>query len=135
MGIKDIKGGLTMRTITTDNALKPAGHYSQAIEHNGTLYISGQLPVDPDTGEKVYGPVSDQAMRVLKNIDLILNAAGSSKNQVLKMTLYIPDISLWDEVNEVYSDFFGDHKPARVVVPTRGLHFGVSIEIDAIAYV
>ncbi len=124
-----------MRVITTDNALKPAGHYSQAIEHEGIIYVSGQLAIDPKTGEKVHGSVSEQTQIVLQNIELILKEAGSSKEKVLKMTIYIPDVKGWDEVNEVYSSFFSDHKPARVIVPTRELHFGLLVEIDAIAYV
>lgn len=124
-----------MKTITTNNALKPAGHYSQAVEHNGTIYVSGQLAVDPETGAKVHGSAAAQTQIVLENIELILKEAGSSKDKILKMTVYIPDVKLWDEVNEVYSNFFGDHKPARVIVPTRELHFGLLVEIDAIAYV
>lgn len=124
-----------MKTITTDNALKPAGHYSQAIEHDGIIYISGQLAVDPESGQKVYGTIAEQTQIVLNNIDLILKEAGSAKNKVLKVTIYIPDVSLWDQVNAVYADFFEAHKPARVIVPTRDLHFGLSVEIDAIAYV
>jgi len=124
-----------MRIITTDNALKPAGHYSQAMEHEGTIYVSGQLAVDPETGEKVHGSIGEQTQTVLQNIELILKEAGSSKDKVLKMTIYIPDVKLWDEVNKVYSKFFGDHKPARVIVPTRELHFGLLVEIDAIAYI
>lgn len=123
-----------MKVITTENALKPAGHYSQAIEHNGTVYVSGQLAVDPETGEKVYGSIEEQTQIVLENIACILEAAGSSKDQILKMTIYIPDVSLWDAVNKVYSEFFA-HKPARVIVPTRDLHFGLSIEMDATAYI
>lgn len=124
-----------MKTITTDNALKPAGHYAQAVVHNDTVYVSGQLAVDPNTGEKVFGTVGEQLEVVLNNIKLILTEAGSDTNKILKMTVYIPDVSLWDEVNVVYSKFFGDHKPARVIVPCRPLHFGLSIEVDCIAYI
>jgi len=124
-----------MEYITTNNALKPAGHYSQAVVHNGTVYVSGQLAVHPETGENVFGTVAEQTELILNNIALILKEAGSSKDKVLKMTVYIPDVKLWDDVNDVYSDFFGEHKPARVIVPTRELHFGLSVEIDAIAYV
>ncbi|MHB1393666.1 MAG: RidA family protein [Clostridia bacterium] len=124
-----------MEFVTTKNALKPAGHYSQAIINNGVMYISGQLSVNPDTGEKKFGTIEEETSRVLENIELILKEAGSSKNNVLKTTIYIPDISLWDKVNKVYSEFFGDHKPARSVVPTKELHFGFKIEIDAIAAV
>lgn len=99
------------------------------------MFVSGQLPIDIDTGEKVIGDISTQASTVLKNLEEILTSVGSSKDQVLKVTVYIPDVKLWDEVNAIYSEFFGEHKPARVVVPTRELHYGFSVEIDAIAYI
>ncbi|MCT4620766.1 MAG: Rid family detoxifying hydrolase [Marinisporobacter sp.] len=124
-----------MKSISTNNALKPAGHYSQAIIHNDIVYISGQLAINPITGEKEYGSIKEQVKRVLNNINLILNEAGTSKDKVLKMTVYIPDVKLWDEVNDTYSEFFEEHKPARVIVPSRELHFGLSVEIDAIAYI
>ena len=124
-----------MKKIQTDKAPVPAGHYSQAIVHNGLVYISGQLPIDPLTGEKKTGPVEDQTGQVLKNLSAILEASGSSLARVLKVTIYISDISLWEKVNEVYSQFFGDHLPARAVVPTRDLHFGFKIELEAIAAV
>lgn len=122
-----------MKSISTNNALKPAGHYSQAIVHNNVIYVSGQLSINPITGEKEYGSINEQVERALSNIELILSEAGSSKNKILKMTIYIPDIKLWDKVNDTYSKFFGEHKPARVIVPSRELHFGLSVEIDAIA--
>ena len=124
-----------MKTIYTEGAPKPAGHYSQAVEHNGLLYISGQLAVNPETGEKEQLPIGQQVERILNNIEAILREGGSSKEKVLKVTVYIPDVKLWDEVNAVYSRFFGSHKPARAIVPCRELHFGLSVEIDAIAYV
>ncbi|QZY56164.1 RidA family protein [Crassaminicella profunda] len=124
-----------MKIISTNNALRPSGHYSQAIIHNDLVFISGQLSVDPDTGKKKFGNIEEETERVLKNMEMILKEANSDKNHVLKTTIYIPDISLWDKVNKVYSDFFGEHKPARAVVPTRELHFGFQVEIEAIAAV
>jgi len=122
-----------MREISTPNAPKPSGHYSQAIVHNNIVYVSGQLPIDPKTGEKRVGSIEEQTEQVLKNLSEILQAAGCNLNQVLKTTVYISDIQLWDRVNTVYSKFFGEHRPARAVVPTRNLHFGFQIEIEAIA--
>jgi len=122
-----------MREISTGNAPKAAGHYSQAIVHNNIVYVSGQLPIDPKTGEKHIGSIEEQTEQVLKNLSEILKAAGSNLNQVIKTTVYISDIELWDRVNTVYSRFFGEHRPARAVVPTRNLHFGFQIEIEAIA--
>jgi 2-iminobutanoate/2-iminopropanoate deaminase len=124
-----------MKGILTPDAPVPAGHYSQAIEHNGMVYVSGQLPIDPGTGEKRIGSIEEQTAQALKNVAEILKAANSDLNQVVKTTVYISDIDLWDRVNEVYSTTFGEHRPARAVVPTRNLHFGFQIEIEAIAAV
>ena len=122
-----------MEVISTPNAPKPAGHYSQAIVHNNLVYVSGQLPIDPESGEKRIGSIEEQTEQALKNLSEILLAAGSNLNQVLKTTVYISDIELWDRVNAVYARFFGEHRPARAVVPTRNLHFGFQIEIEAIS--
>jgi len=124
-----------MIEISTQNAPKPSGHYSQAIVHNDIVYISGQLPVEPRTGEKRIGSIEEQTEQALKNLSQILKAAGSNINQVIKTTVYISDIGLWERVNSVYSKFFGEHRPARAVVPTRDLHYGFQIEIEAIAVV
>ena len=108
------------------------GHYSQCILHNGILYLSGQLPIDPNT-KAIPDTIEEQADLALQNVEIILNAAGSSKKQVLQMRVYISDISLWGKVNERYSMFFEDHKPVRTIIPTRELHFGCLIEIEATA--
>lgn len=122
-----------MKKITTLKAPAPGGHYSQAIVHNGLVYVSGQLSIHPDTGEKVLGTIEQQTEQVLKNTAAVLEAAGSSLKQVIKTTVYISDIQLWDRVNQVYARYFGDHRPARTVVPTGPLHFGFQIEMEAIA--
>lgn len=124
-----------MQTINECKALKPAGHYSIATIHNDMVYISGQLPINSENGKKVFGSISQQVETVLNNIDLILKESGSSKDKVLKVSIYIPDVNLWNEVDKVYSSFFKNHKPARVIVPTGELHYGFLIEIDAIAYI
>ena len=124
-----------MKRVVTINAPQPAGHYSQAIVHNDVIYVSGQLPIVPETGEKILGSIEKQTAQVLKNLSAILKAANSDLKRVLKTTVYVSDISLWDKVNAVYSEFFGKHRPARAVVPTRELHFGFQIEIEAIAAV
>jgi 2-iminobutanoate/2-iminopropanoate deaminase len=122
-----------MKKIITLKAPTPGGHYSQAIVHNGLVYVSGQLPIHPDTGEKLLGAIEQQTEQVLKNTAAILEAAGSSLKQVIKTTVYISDIQLWDRVNQVYARYFGDYRPARAVVPTGPLHFGFQIEMEAIA--
>ena len=124
-----------MKEIISINAPSPAGHYSQAIEHMGLIYVSGQLPVNPESKEKHVGSIEEQTEQVLANLETILKNGKSDKDQVVKVTVYISDIALWDRVNSVYARFFGDHRPARVVVPTRELHFGFQIEVDAIAAV
>ncbi|MCK6472559.1 MAG: Rid family detoxifying hydrolase [Planctomycetes bacterium] len=122
-----------MRTVFTEHAPAPAGHYSQAVVHNGTVYVAGQLPIDPATGEKKLGPVEEQTEQVLANLAAILKAAGSSMDKVLKTTVYVSDIGDWPKVNAVYAKHFGTHKPARAVVPTRDLHYGFKIELEAVA--
>ena len=124
-----------MEIVHTDAAPSPAGHYSQATVHAGVVYVAGQLPVDPATGEKILGPVEDQVARTVANLAAILAAAGSGLEHVLRTTVYVSDIALWPRVNAAYAAAFGGHRPARAVVPTRELHHGFAVEIDAIAVV
>lgn len=124
-----------MKNVYTDKAPEPAGHYSQAVVKNGWVFVSGQLPVKAGTGEKIKGGIEEQAKQVLKNISEILKASGSGVENVVKTTVYITDINLWDSVNKVYGEFFKEHKPARVIVPTRELHYGFDIEMDVVAVV
>ncbi len=112
---------------------RPAGHYAPAVIHQGLVYVSGQLPIDPRTGVKETGPIEDQARQALSDLEMVLAAAGADPGQVLRVTVYLADISLWDRFNTVYAEFFGEHRPARTVVPTGPLHFGFLVEIDAIA--
>jgi 2-iminobutanoate/2-iminopropanoate deaminase len=119
--------------VFTSKSPRPAGHYSQAIVHGDVVYVSGQLPVDPSTGEKRIGSIEEQTEQALKNVEQILIAAGSDMDHVLKTTVYVSDIQLWDRVNQVYARIFGSHCPARAVVPTQALHFGFQIEIEAVA--
>jgi len=122
-----------MKEIRTPNAPQPAGHYAQAIAHQGVVYVSGQLPIDPRNTTKHIGSIEAQTEQALENLVAILEAAGSGKDHVLKVTVYISDMALWDRVNTVYARFFGNHRPARAIVPVRELHFGYQIEIDAVA--
>ncbi len=121
--------------IQTPDAPAPAGHYSQATVHNGIVYVSGQLSIDSRTGERLLGSIDAQTRQVLDNISAILKASGSDLSRVLKMTIYVSDIGLWDAVNSAYMEVMGDHRPARAVVPTSSLHYGFQIEIEAIAAV
>jgi 2-iminobutanoate/2-iminopropanoate deaminase len=122
-----------MEYIFTKKAAKPLGHYSQAVSHDGIIYVSGQLPVLPN-GEFETGNVKKQTRLALEGLLAILKEAHSDKSKVLKTTIYITDISIWSDVNEEYADFFGSHKPARSAVPVKALPKGVSIEIEAIAF-
>lgn len=124
---------MDIELIHTSNAPSPAGHYSQAVVYNGLVYVAGQLSIDPQTGEKKLGSIEEQTEQTLNNVGEILRAAGSDLSRVLKMTVYISDINLWGAVNEVYARIMGAHRPARAVIPTRELHHGFLIEIDAIA--
>lgn len=113
---------------------KPAkGHYSPGVISNNTLYISGQLPIDAETGEMVSGGVKEHARAALANMERVLQAAGARRNSVVLCRVYIPNVALWEEVNEAYAEFFGEHKPARVVVPSRELHHKALVEIEAVA--
>jgi len=124
-----------MDFISTDKAPSPAGHYSQGVVHGGLVFVSGQLAVDPATGELRLGSVEEQTEQALKNVAAIVEAAGGRRDTVLKATVYVSDVELWPRVNEVYARFFGSHRPARAVVPTRDLHFGFQVEIEAVAAV
>lgn len=124
-----------MESIFEVGNLKSNGHYALATVHQGTVYVSGQFAIDPITGQKKFGTIEEETLQALTNIEMILETVGSKKDQILRMTLYIPNVELWDKVNAVYKDFFGEHKPARTVVPTNDLHYGFKIEIEAIAYI
>ncbi|MBT8219186.1 MAG: Rid family detoxifying hydrolase [Bacteroidia bacterium] len=124
-----------MKKIFTSNAPAPAGHYSQAIVSNGLVFISGQLAITSDGQKMVDSPVEDQTRLIFNNIEAILGASGSALEQIVQVTIYISDGDNWGKVNETYIKIFGDHKPARAVVPTRDLHYGLAIEVQVIAEV
>lgn len=122
-----------MHPIATDTAPAPAGHYSQGMIHEGLVYVSGQLPIDPASGAPRIGSIEEQTQLAITNVAAVLEAAGSSLDRIIKTTVYVSDIDLWGRVNTVYAECFGEHRPARAVVPTRDLHFGCQVEIDAVA--
>jgi 2-iminobutanoate/2-iminopropanoate deaminase len=122
-----------MRSVETPHAPKPGGHYSQAIVHGDTVYVAGQLPIDPENPKAPPGDAAHQARQALMNIARILEAAGSGLDRVLQMTIYVSDVSHWGEVNRVYTEVMGEHRPARAVVPVGELHYGYLVEIQAIA--
>lgn len=121
------------KIISTPEAPAAAGPYSQAVEVNGTLYVSGQVAVNPATGKVVEGGIKEQTEQVLKNIGAILKAAGYSYSDVVKSTCLLSDISDFKPMNEVYAGFYSENPPARVAYAVRDLPLGVMVEIDAIA--
>jgi 2-iminobutanoate/2-iminopropanoate deaminase len=124
-----------MEKIQIEGAPTPAGHYSHGIVHNGFVFVSGQLPMNPVTGEVETGAIEAQTELALRNVEAVLRAAGTDLNHVVQMTIYISDIELWGKVNEVYARILGGHRPARAIVPVKDLHFDTKIEIQAIAVV
>lgn len=124
---------MDIKRIATKNAPTPAGHYSQATVYNGLVFVAGQLSIDPATGAHMTGAIEEQTEIALNNVLAILQAARSDWSRVLKMTVYVADINLWDAVNKVYGRILGEHRPARAVIPTGALHHGFLIEIDAVA--
>jgi 2-iminobutanoate/2-iminopropanoate deaminase len=124
-----------MHFILTDKAPTPAGHYSQAVVHNGFAFVAGQLPIVPGQTGHVVGSIGEQTEQTLRNIEAILEAAGSGLNRVVQMTIYVSDMTLWGDVNAVYTRVMGDHRPARAIVPVKDLHYGYQIEIQAVAAV
>jgi 2-iminobutanoate/2-iminopropanoate deaminase len=123
-----------IKFISTELAAKPLGHYSQATVHNGTIYVATQLGIVPGK-PIVVGSIQEQTEAALNNIREILKAAGSDLDKVLRVTVYVADIQFWDEVNAVYIQFFGKHKPARGVIPCKTLHKGFQVAFDVIAAV
>ena len=124
-----------MTFIETPNASMPGGHYSQAVVHNGLAYLSGILPITPAGVKLADASISEQTEQVVRNLDAILEAAGSNRRNVIKVTIFVSDISTWSEVNQVYARFFGDHRPARSVVPCSPIHYGFGIELEAVAHI
>jgi len=124
-----------MKKIQPPDQPTPKGHYSPGVEHNGLIYVSGQLPMDLVTREPFAGPIDEQTELALRNVEAVLHAAGSDLNHVLQFTIYVSDIELWGSVNQTYARIMGDHRPARAIVPVKDLHFNTKIEIQAIAAV
>jgi 2-iminobutanoate/2-iminopropanoate deaminase len=120
--------------IYTEKAPKPIGPYSQAVCVNGWLYVSGQIPIDPATGRLIEGSFKDQVRRALENAKAILEASGGSLESVVKVTVYLKDMSKFQEFNEVYSEYFKQAPPARSVVGVSSLPRNAELMIDLVAY-
>jgi 2-iminobutanoate/2-iminopropanoate deaminase len=121
------------KIIETKNAPAAVGAYSQAVEINGTLYISGQVPLDPASGQVVEGGIEFQTHRVMKNIEAILDAAGYSFKDVVKSTCLLSDINNFKKMNEVYASYYPQEPPARAAFAVKDLPLGVLVEIETIA--
>jgi 2-iminobutanoate/2-iminopropanoate deaminase len=121
--------------IQTDKAPAAIGPYSQAIKAGGFVFASGQIPIDPQTGEFVAGGITEQTERVLKNLAAVLEAAGSTLDQVVKTTVFLADMKEFAAMNEVYGRFFTGVSPARATVAAAGLPRDARVEIEAVALV
>jgi 2-iminobutanoate/2-iminopropanoate deaminase len=124
-----------MDVIATDTAPKAIGPYSQAIVANGLLFSSGQIPIDPATGNLVEGDFATHARRVFDNLRAVLRGAGTDFSRVTKATVYLTDLASFQTLNSIYAEYFGNHKPARTTVGVASLPKGAQVEIDLIALV
>ena len=119
--------------IKTSKAPASVGPYSQAVSYGNILYVSGQIPLDPESGELVGNSFAEQCHRVLLNLKIILEAGGSGLERVLKVTIYLKNLAQFGELNEIYSEYFDVSKPARACVQVSNLPKGADVEMDAIA--
>lgn len=123
----------TMKTVSTDNAPKAIGPYSQAVSANGLIFCSGQIALDPKSGAIVGATAAEQAAQVMKNLAAVLEAGGSRLSQVVKTTIFLKNMADFAAVNEVYAKAMGDHRPARATVEAARLPKDALVEIDCIA--
>ncbi|MGI8470218.1 MAG: RidA family protein [Pyrinomonadaceae bacterium] len=121
--------------ISTENAPGAIGPYSQAIKTGNLVFCSGQIPIDPKTNEFASGEVAEQTKQVLKNLSAVLEAAGSSLNNVVKTTVFLADMNDFGAMNEIYAEYFGDNKPARATVQAARLPRDARVEIEAIGLI
>ncbi len=121
------------KIIFTENAPAAIGPYSQAVEANGTLYISGQVPVDPKIGKVVEGGITEQTEQVMKNIEAILTEAGYTFADVIKSTCLLSDMSNFAAMNDIYGKRYTENPPARAAFAVKGLPLGVLVEIETVA--
>ncbi|HEX2121741.1 MAG TPA: RidA family protein [Thermoanaerobaculia bacterium] len=122
-----------MDYVATDDAPKAIGPYSQAVISGGIVYTSGQIALDPASGNLIDETFEAQAHRVFRNLEAVLRAAGSDFSRVLRATVYLTDLANFQTLNTIYAQYFGDHKPARTTVGVAQLPKGSAVEIDLIA--
>ena len=121
--------------IATESAPRAIGPYSQAVRAGNLIFASGQIPIDPATGEFVSDEIAEQTEQVLRNISAVFEAAGASLNEVVKTTVFLADMDDFTAMNDVYARFFGEHRPARATVQAARLPRDAKVEIEAIAWV
>jgi 2-iminobutanoate/2-iminopropanoate deaminase len=119
-------------TVTAAGAPQAAGPYSHAVKSNGVVYLSGQTPIDPETGALVEGSIGDQARRVLDNLSVVAAAAGASLADAVRIAIYVTDISTFKDVNEAYATYFESDPPARTTIGVAALPMGAEVEMDAV---
>jgi 2-iminobutanoate/2-iminopropanoate deaminase len=124
-----------MDFVASNNAPKAIGPYSQAVRIQGLLFTSGQIALDPKTGNLVEGDFAAQARRVFDNLKAVLEEANTGFNRVVKATVFLTDLANFQTLNAIYAEYFGDHKPARTTVGVSQLPRGAAVEIDLIARV
>lgn len=124
-----------MRIVSTPEAPRPKGHYSQAVVHGDTVWVAGQLAIDPKNPDEVPGDAGAQTRLILRNIGAILEEAGSSLDRLLQVTVYVSDIAAWEAVNAAFAEVLGARRPARAIVPVGPLPRGREVEIVATAAV
>lgn len=122
-----------MDTVSTPSAPAAVGPYSQAVSSGGFVFTSGQIPLDPETGAMVEGDFGARVRRVLENLDAVLRAAGTDRSRVVKVTVFLTDMQRFGELNGLYAEFFGDHRPARSVIEVSALPKGADVELEAVA--
>ncbi|WP_141731456.1 RidA family protein [Oligoflexus tunisiensis] len=124
---------MTLKTVETKSAPAAIGPYSQAVIHGGLVYCSGQIPINPSTGELIEGSIEEQTHQVMLNLKAVLEAAGSGWSGVIRTTIYLQNLENFAKVNEVYASYLSKPYPARATVQVAKLPRGVGVEIDAIA--
>ena len=122
-----------IKSICPDSMAAPGGHYSHATVADGWVFVSGQLPIDPDGRKLVDAPFDVQALQVLANLQSVLQACGASAQDLVQVRVYVTDIADWPAFNAIYAQWLPDHRPARAVVPVHVLHYGLKIEVEAVA--
>ncbi len=125
----------TIRQVVPQTLPPPAGHYSPVVVHGGLAYVSGQLPVSREGRLPPDAAFETQARMVIANVQAALESVGSSLDRVVRCTVYVSDVADWPVFNRIYAEAFGEHKPARTVVPVGPLHYGYRVEMDAIGVV